>query len=72
MCAGAILQARIDRLVYGASSPKAGCAGSITDIFAIKDFNHNVEVSRGVMEEECSAMMSSFFKKLREADKKEE
>ena len=69
MCAGAIVQARIPRCVIGCMNPKAGCAGSILNLLDIKEFNHQVEVKRGVLEEECSALLKDFFAKLR-ADKK--
>lgn len=65
MCSGAILQARVDRIVIGCMNPKAGCAGSILNLLDMKEFNHQVEVERGVLEEECSEMLKSFFKKLR-------
>ncbi len=71
MCAGAIVQARIPRCVIGCMNPKAGCAGSVLNILDIKDFNHQVEIKKGVLEEECSAMMKDFFARLR-ADKKKE
>ena len=71
MCAGAIVQARIPRCVIGCMNPKAGCAGSVLNILDIKDFNHQVEIKKGVLEEEGSAMMKDFFARLR-ADKKKE
>ena len=64
MCAGAIINARIRRVVYGASDYKAGCCGSVTDLFREK-FNHHPEVTGGVLAEECSGLLTSFFKKLR-------
>ena len=70
MCSGAILQARIKRLVYGASEPKFGCAGSVLNILEENNFNHQVEVTRGIMKEENSNMLTSFFKTLRENKKK--
>ena len=70
MCAGAIVQARVDRVVIGSMNPKAGCAGSILNLLDMPEFNHQVELTTGVMEEECSQMMKSFFKELREARKK--
>ena len=70
MCAGAIVQARIPRVVVGCMNPKAGCAGSILNLLDMPEFNHQVELTTGVMEEECSQMMKSFFKELREARKK--
>jgi len=65
MCAGAIVQARIPTVVYGAKSAKAGCAGSILNILNEPRFNHRVEVIHGVCEEECAALMSSFFTRFR-------
>ncbi len=65
MCAGAIVQARITRVVMGCMNPKAGCGGSILNILEMPEFNHQVEVTRGVLVEECSRMLSSFFKELR-------
>lgn len=70
MCAGAIVQARIPRVVIGCMNPKAGCAGSVLNLFNIKEFNHQVEVVKGVMEEVCSAMMKDFFVWLREEKRK--
>lgn len=66
MCAGAIVQARIDKVVIGSMNPKAGCAGSVLNLLQISAFNHQVEVEQGILEEECSTMLSSFFKNLRE------
>lgn len=66
MCAGAIVQARIPKVVIGCMNPKAGCAGSIINLFDMKQFNHQVETIRGVLEEECSALMKDFFATLRE------
>lgn len=65
MCAGAIMQARIDKVVIGSMNPKAGCAGSVLNLLEMDGFNHKVEVERGVLEEECSTMLSGFFKELR-------
>ena len=65
MCAGAIVQARIDRVVIGSMNPKAGCAGSVLNLLEMDGFNHKVQVERGVLEEECSIMLSGFFKELR-------
>ncbi len=65
MCAGAIVQARIKRVVIGCMNPKAGCAGSIVNLLQMKEFNHQVELITGVQGEECSLMMSTFFKDLR-------
>ena len=66
MCAGAIVQARITRAVIGAMNPKAGCAGSVLNILQDERFNHQVEVTSGVLEAECSEILSSFFRKLRQ------
>lgn len=65
MCAGAIVQARIPRVVCGAMNPKAGCAGSILNMFQIDAFNHQVDFEHGVLEEECAALLTEFFKDLR-------
>lgn len=65
MCAGAIVQARIPRVVIGAMNKKAGCAGSILNILQMKQFNHFCDVTRGILEEECSTLMSGFFTDLR-------
>lgn len=65
MCAGAAVQARIPRVVIGAMNPKAGCAGSILNLFDVKAFNHQIEITNGVLQEECSSMLSAFFKRLR-------
>lgn len=65
MCAGAIVQARIKQVVIGSMNPKAGCAGSVLNLLQMKEFNHQVEVVTGVLEEECSEMLKGFFKELR-------
>lgn len=65
MCAGAIIQARIPKVVVGAMNKKAGCAGSVLNLFQIPTFNHQVEFENGILEEECSKMLSAFFKELR-------
>lgn len=65
MCAGAIVQARIPHVVIGSRNPKAGCAGSVLNLLNIPQFNHQVELTEGILEEECSAMMSDFFRELR-------
>ncbi len=67
MCAGAIVQARIPRVVVGAMNKKAGCAGSVLNLFQIPAFNHQVEFKNGVLEEECSALLSDFFRNLRQS-----
>ena len=71
MCAGAIVQARIPRVVIGSMNPKAGCAGSILNLLDMQQFNHRCEVVRGVMKQECSDMLTTFFKELREIKKRE-
>ena len=71
MCAGAIVQARIDEVVMACMNPKAGCGGSILNILEMPEFNHQVKVVRGVLEEECSAMLTNFFKELRVRVKRE-
>lgn len=65
MCSGAIVQARIPRVVIGAMSPNAGCAGSVYNLLEEPRFNHQVAVTRGVLEEECSAILQNFFSELR-------
>lgn len=62
MCAGALSQARIDRVVIGAMNPKAGCCGSILNVLEEPRFNHQAEVTRGVLEEECGGIMTAFFR----------
>lgn len=69
MCAGAIVQARIPKVVIGAMNPKAGCAGSILNLLQVQAFNHQVELVRGVMEEDCTEMMQEFFRELRNKKK---
>ena len=71
MCAGAIVQARIDEVVMGSMNPKAGCGGSILNLLEMPEFNHQVKVTRGIMEEECSRMLTNFFKELRIRNKQE-
>ena len=71
MCAGAIVQARIPQVVMGCMNPKAGCAGSILNILNMPQFNHQAEVTRGVLEQECSDMLKLFFTQLRERNKEE-
>lgn len=68
MCAGAIVQARIARVVYGAPDPKAGAAGSVVDVFALK-MNHQVDVNGGVLEAECAEILKDFFRERRRLDK---
>ncbi len=71
MCAGAIVQSRMKRVVIASMNPKAGCAGSILNLLQMAQFNHQVEIEQGVLEEECSAMLSSFFRSLRERKRQE-
>ena len=66
MCAGAIVQARMKRVVIGCMNEKAGCAGSVLNLLQMKEFNHQVELETRILEEECSSMMSGFFKELRQ------
>jgi tRNA(adenine34) deaminase len=70
MCAGAIVQARIKKVYMACMNPKAGCAGSIMDMFHVDKFNHQVETNIGILGEECSKMLSEFFKNIRENKKK--
>lgn len=71
MCAGAIVQARIPKVVMACMNPKAGCAGSILNILDDSRFNHQVETQTGILEEECSLMLKSFFVELRKKNKEE-
>ena len=66
MCAGAILQSRIQKVVIGAMDPKAGACGSLVNLLNDSRFNHQTEIEQGVLEEECSLLMKEFFKALRE------
>ena len=70
MCAGAIINSRVKRVIYGASDPKAGSCGSLTNLFEMP-YNHKPEVVSGVLEKECSEILSRFFARLREKRKKE-
>ena len=69
MCSGAIVQSRIDEVVIGCMNPKAGCAGSVLNLLEVQEFNHQVTITQGILEEECSQMMSNFFRRLREMKK---
>ena len=71
MCAGAIIQARIPEVVMGCMNPKAGCGGSVLNILEMPQFNHQALVTRGIMEQECSALLKTFFADLRERNKME-
>ena len=70
MCAGAILQSRIKRLVYGTNEPKFGCVESVIELFRNETFNHQVEVTSGVLKEETQNIMKNFFKELRDKNRK--
>lgn len=69
MCAGAIVQARIPKVVAGCMNPKAGCAGSVLDLLHVEKFNHQVEFESGILMEECQELMQSFFRNLRQKNK---
>lgn len=71
MCSGAIVQARIPEVIMAAENPKAGCAGSVMDILNNPEFNHQVKVKKGVLQEECSALLKEFFVELRARNKAE-
>lgn len=69
MCAGALVQSRIDRIVLGGKNPKAGCAGSVLNLLQVDAFNHQVEIVEGILTEECSSLLTDFFRQLREQKK---
>ncbi len=69
MCAGAIINSRIDKVYFGAFDYKTGCVGSVCNLLADKSFNHQPEVVSGVLEEECSALLTNYFKGKRAAKK---
>lgn len=69
MCAGAIVQARIPHVIIGTMNPKAGCAGSIINLLQMERFNHQVSITSGILEKECSTLMKDFFQQLREKKK---
>ena len=71
MCSGAIVQSRMDRVVIGCMNPKAGCAGSILNLLQMEEFNHQVDITTGVLGEECSQMMKDFFRELREKKRRD-
>ena len=71
MCAGAIVQARIPQVVIGCMNPKAGCGGSILNILEMPEFNHQCTVTRGILEENCSNLLTTFFTELRKRNKEE-
>ncbi|OIJ17687.1 tRNA-specific adenosine deaminase [Anaerobacillus alkalilacustris] len=70
MCAGAIVQSRVERVVYGASDPKGGCGGTIFNLLNEERFNHQCVVEKGVLEQECGERLTNFFRKLRKRNKK--
>lgn len=69
MCAGAIVQSRMKKVVIASMNPKAGCAGSVINLLQMAEFNHQVELEKGVLQEECSEMLSQFFRELRDKKK---
>lgn len=69
MCAGAIVQARMKRVVFGASDPKAGCAGTLMNLLDDGRFNHQVEIESGILERQCSELLTNFFRALRKKNK---
>ena len=71
MCAGAIVQARVSEVVIGCMNAKAGSAGSVINLLDMKAFNHQVKITKGVLEEECSMMLSTFFRELRKKHKED-
>ena len=71
MCAGALVQSRMDRVVIGTMNPKAGCAGSLLNLLQTPLFNHQVEITYGVCEKECSTLLTEFFADLRVRVKEE-
>ncbi len=71
MCSGAIVQSRMKKVVIGCMNPKAGCAGSILNLLQMEAFNHQVEIEIGVLGEECSNLMKTFFRELREKKRQE-
>ena len=70
MCAGAIVQARIPKVVMACMNPKAGCAGSLLNLLQFPAFNHQVEIETGILQEECAAILTGFFKEMRDKKKK--
>ncbi|WP_066322403.1 tRNA adenosine(34) deaminase TadA [Bacillus sp. FJAT-29814] len=71
MCSGAIMLSRVKRVVYGASDPKGGCAGTLMNLLQDDRFNHQSEVTKGVLEQECGQLLSDFFRKIRDRKKQE-
>ena len=70
MCAGALVLARIKNLIYGADDPKAGASGSVTNIINNKSLNHRIKVQKGILERECSDLLTQFFKGKRQQNKR--
>ena len=70
MCAGAIVQARIPKVYIGTMNPKAGCAGSLLNLLQFPSFNHQVEIEKGILQDECAALLTGFFKEMRDKKKK--
>ena len=70
MCAGAIVQARIPKVYIGTMNPKAGCAGSLLNLLQFPAFNHQVEIESGILQDECAALLTGFFKEMRDTKKK--
>lgn len=69
MCAGAIVLSRVERVVFGASDPKGGCAGTLMNLLQEERFNHQANVTSGVLEKECSLILKNFFRMLRQMKK---
>ncbi|MCR5667332.1 MAG: tRNA adenosine(34) deaminase TadA [Eubacterium sp.] len=72
MCAGAIVQCRMKKVYIATTNPKAGCAGSVINLLQMQQFNHQVDIEKGMLQEECSTMLSDFFKELRKKKKLEQ
>ena len=70
MCSGAIVQSRIKKVYAGCMNPKAGCAGSILNLLNVPQFNHKVEFEKDILHDECSQMLTSYFKEMRERKKR--
>ena len=70
MCAGAIILSRVKRVVYGAGDPKGGCAGTLMNLLEDDRFNHQCDVTKGVLEEECGQLLSAFFRSIRDRKKR--
>jgi len=71
MCAGAVINGRVDRVCFGAFDPKAGCCGTLYDLTGERKFNHHPDVAGGVLNDECAALLKEFFSKRRAAQKEE-